>query len=118
MSRILVIDDEQIVLDVMVEILRSAGHEADGVVSFECALSLLQETDYALVVSDIVMPGHSGLDVLERIHALLPSLPVVLVTALGAREDRERGLDAGANAYIVKGSFDQGDLLDAVRRLA
>jgi two-component system chemotaxis sensor kinase CheA len=44
--------------------------------------------------------------------------PVILVTALDSREDRERGIDAGANAYIVKSGFDQGKLLDIVRRLA
>jgi len=42
---------------------------------------------------------------------------MVLVTALKTREDRERGIDAGANAYIVKGSFDQSNLLETVRRL-
>jgi two-component system chemotaxis sensor kinase CheA len=44
-------------------------------------------------------------------------LPVVLVTALDSREDRERGVEVGANAYIVKSSFDQGNLLEVVRRL-
>ncbi len=48
----------------------------------------------------------------------LAELPVVLVTALDSREDRERGIDVGANAYIVKSSFDQSNLLDVVRRLA
>jgi two-component system chemotaxis sensor kinase CheA len=42
---------------------------------------------------------------------------VVLVTALGTREDRERGLDVGANAYIVKSDFDQSNLLEVIRRL-
>ena len=48
----------------------------------------------------------------------LAELPVVLVTALETREDRERGIDVGANAYLVKSSFDQSNLLEAVRRLA
>jgi len=46
------------------------------------------------------------------------STPVVLVTALETREDRERGIDVGANAYLVKSNFDQSNLLEAVRRLA
>jgi two-component system chemotaxis sensor kinase CheA len=48
----------------------------------------------------------------------LAELPVVLVTALESREDRERGIDVGANAYLVKSSLDQSNLLEAVRRLA
>lgn len=47
----------------------------------------------------------------------LSGLPLVLVTALASREDRERGMDVGANAYIVKTSFDQSNLLDIVNRL-
>jgi two-component system chemotaxis sensor kinase CheA len=46
----------------------------------------------------------------------LTELPVILVTALESREDRERGIDVGANAYIVKSSFEQSNLLDVVRR--
>ena len=48
----------------------------------------------------------------------LAELPVVLVTALATREHRERGIEVGANAYLVKGDLDQGNLLEAVRRLA
>jgi two-component system chemotaxis sensor kinase CheA len=61
----------------------------------------------------------SGFDLTARIRAgkRLAQLPVVLVTALDSREDRERGVDVGANAYIVKSSFDQGNLLEVVRRL-
>jgi two-component system chemotaxis sensor kinase CheA len=47
----------------------------------------------------------------------LAELPVVLVTALESREDKERGIDVGANAYIVKSSFDQSNLLEVIRRL-
>ena len=57
---------------------------------------------------------------LERRHQhdrKLAELPVVLVTALESREHRERGIDAGANAYIVKSSFDQSNLLEVIRRL-
>ena len=48
----------------------------------------------------------------------MADLPIILVTALARREDRERGIDVGANAYITKGGFDQRDLIQAVRRLA
>jgi len=71
------------------------------------------------VVSAIEMPRMNGFDLTARIrgHRTLSELPVVLVTALASREDRERGADVGANAYIVKGGFEQGALLETVKRL-
>ena len=83
------------------------------------ALTLWRPERFALVVSDVRMPRLNWFDLTARIRAdrKLAELPVVLVTALETREDRERGIDVGASAYIVKSSFDQSDLLDAVRRL-
>ncbi len=71
------------------------------------------------MVSDIEMPRMDGVELTATIRAdeKLGSLPVVLVTSLGSREDKERGIDAGANAYIIKGSFDQNNLLETVERL-
>jgi two-component system chemotaxis sensor kinase CheA len=65
------------------------------------------------------MPRLNGFDLTARVRAdkKLAELPVILVTALETREDRERGVDAGASAYLVKSSFDQSNLLEAVRRL-
>jgi two-component system, chemotaxis family, sensor kinase CheA len=67
----------------------------------------------------VEMPRLNGFDLTARIRAdrTLSELPVVLVTALESREDRERGVDVGANAYFVKSSLDQSNLLEALRRL-
>jgi len=82
------------------------------------ALTALKSQDFDLVVSDVEMPRMDGFDLTTRIRAdkKLAELPVVLVTALSTREHQERGIDAGANAYIVKGSFDQGNLLEVIRK--
>jgi two-component system chemotaxis sensor kinase CheA len=71
------------------------------------------------VLSDVDMPRMNGFDLTAKIRSdrKLTDLPVVLVTALESREDRERGVDAGANAYIVKSSFDQSNLLETIKRL-
>ena len=83
------------------------------------AMTSLKTEHFDLVVSDIQMPRMDGFDLTARIRAdkKLAEVPVVLVTALSAPEDRERGIDAGANAYIVKSGFDQTSLLEVVRRL-
>jgi two-component system chemotaxis sensor kinase CheA len=65
------------------------------------------------------MPRMNGFDLTAKIRAdrKLAETPVILVTALETREDRERGIDVGANAYIVKSSFDKSNLLEAIKRL-
>jgi two-component system chemotaxis sensor kinase CheA len=83
------------------------------------ALNELQTADYDLLLSDIEMPRLNGLDLTARVRAdqKLAELPIVLVTSLESREDRERGAEVGANAYLVKRGFDQGNLLETIRRL-
>jgi len=100
-------------------ILESAGYTVKTAVDGMEAFTLLRAEPFDLVVSDVEMPRLSGFDLTAKIRAdkKLAELPVVLVTALETREDRERGIDVGANAYIVKGNFDQTHLLDVVRRL-
>ncbi|HZL46310.1 MAG TPA: response regulator [Opitutaceae bacterium] len=100
-------------------ILESAGYNVKIAVDGMEAFTLLRAERFDLVVSDVEMPRLNGFDLTARIRAdkKLAELPVVLVTALETREDREHGIDAGANAYLVKSSFDQSNLLEAVRRL-
>jgi two-component system chemotaxis sensor kinase CheA len=100
-------------------ILESAGYRVTIAVDGMEAFSALRAGSFDLLVSDVEMPRLNGFDLAARIRAdkKLAELPVVLVTALETREDRERGIDAGANAYLVKSSFDQSNLLEAVRRL-
>ncbi|MBW3549567.1 MAG: response regulator [Proteobacteria bacterium] len=100
-------------------ILEGAGCEVKTVGDGIEAFTALRSEPFDLLVSDIEMPRLNGFDLTARIRAdrTLGQLPVVLVTALARREDRERGIDVGANAYITKGGFDQRDLLAAVARL-
>jgi two-component system, chemotaxis family, sensor kinase CheA len=84
------------------------------------AFTLLRTESFDVLVSDVEMPRLNGFDLTARVRAdaQLRELPVVLVTALASREDRERGIEVGANAYLVKSNLDQSDLLEALRRLA
>ena len=69
MSRILVIDDEEVIRMLMLEILESAGHEVVAAETAELALTLLEESEFDLVVSDVIIPGLSGLDLLGSVRA-------------------------------------------------
>lgn len=100
-------------------ILESAGYKVRTAPDGLEALRLLHAEKFDLLVSDVEMPGLNGFDLTARVRAdaRLAELPVVLVTALESREDRERGIAVGAHAYLIKSSFDQSDLLATARRL-
>jgi two-component system chemotaxis sensor kinase CheA len=116
---ILVAEDSITARTLLKNILEFAGYKVKTAIDGAEALSVLANEVFDLVVSDVEMPRMSGFDLIAKIRAdkRLSQLPVVLVTALESREHRERGVDVGANAYIVKSSFDQGNLLEVVRRL-
>jgi two-component system chemotaxis sensor kinase CheA len=117
--KVLVAEDSITSRTLLKSILESAGYKVQTAVDGMEAFTLLRAEKFDLVVSDVEMPRLNGFDLTARIRAdkKLAELPVVLVTALETREDRERGIDVGASAYIIKSRFDQSDLLDAVQRL-
>ncbi len=116
---ILVAEDSITARTLLKNILESAGYQVKTAVDGVDAFTALKTEEFDLVVSDVDMPRMSGFDLTAKIRAdkKLSELPVVLVTALQSREDQERGVDVGANAYIVKSSFDQSNLLEVIRRL-
>jgi two-component system chemotaxis sensor kinase CheA len=116
---ILVAEDSITSRSLLKNILESAGYAVTTAVDGMDAFTTLKTAAFDLVVSDVEMPRMDGFDLTARVRAdkRLAELPVVLVTALESREHRERGIDVGANAYIVKSSFDQSNLLEIIRRL-
>jgi two-component system chemotaxis sensor kinase CheA len=118
-SAVLVVDDSITTRTMEKNLLEAAGYKvqvaADGIEAW----SALKTERFDLVVSDVDMPRLNGFDLTSRIRADpdLADLPVVLVTALESREDKERGIEVGANAYVIKSGFDQSKLLDIVGRL-
>lgn len=117
---ILVAEDSITSRTLLKNILELAGHRVAVAVDGLDALRKLETGSFDLVVSDIEMPGLDGFALTQAIRRepRLADLPVILVTSLASPSDREKGAEAGANAYIVKSSFDQGDLLKAIRELA
>src|SRR5215467_4468286 len=99
---VLVVEDDLAVRRGVADALRWAGYEpleaGDGALGQRLAL----EGPVRLVLLDLVLPRRQGLEVLKAIRAARPGLPVILLTALGAEEDRVRGLTMGADDYVVK----------------
>ncbi len=116
---ILIVEDSITARTLLKNILETAGYNVKTAFDGIDALIALKTEDFDSVVSDVDMPRMNGFDLTTKIRSdkKLADLPVVLVTALESREDRERGIDVGANAYIVKSSFDQSNLLETIKRL-
>lgn len=100
-------------------ILESAKFAVTTAVDGMDAFGKLRNGDFDLLVSDVDMPRLNGFGLTERVRAdsKLAELPVVLVTSLDSVEDRERGVQVGANAYIIKRDFEQSNLLETIARL-
>jgi two-component system chemotaxis sensor kinase CheA len=116
---ILVIDDSLTTRMLEQSILESAGYEVDLATSGEDALERARKRRYSLFLVDVEMPGMDGFTFIEHARGdpILRDIPAVMVTSRGSPEDRQRGLNVGAQAYIVKGEFDQTELLDQIRLL-
>jgi two-component system chemotaxis sensor kinase CheA len=116
---VMVVDDSIVTRMLEKSILEAAGYTvhvaADGVE----AIRALQMTPVDLVVSDVNMPNMDGLVLTQQIRAdtQLRHVPIILVTSLDSPDDQVRGMEAGADAYIVKSSFSQEGLLETVGRL-
>lgn len=118
--RVLLAEDSITARGLLKNILEMAGYEVKATVDGAEAWAALKLEPFDVVVSDVEMPRMNGFDLTARIRAdaALSELPVMLITALESREDRERGVDVGASAYMLKGDFDQERLLEVLRRLA
>jgi two-component system chemotaxis sensor kinase CheA len=118
-QKILLVEDSIPIRTQMKRILESAGYEVTAAVDGQEGFKKLRTGIFAAVVSDVQMPNLDGLELTAKIRQFreYKDLPVILVTTLASEEDKRQGTEAGANAYITKGDFEQGVLLDTLRRL-
>ena len=117
-ARILIVDDTPTNLKLLEDLLAFHGYEVEAAASGEEALEMIRARMPDLVLLDVLMPGLSGYDVCRavRADASLAMLPVVMVTALEAREERVKGLEAGADDFLSK-PINPPELLARVRSL-
>ena len=118
-ATVLVVDDSAVTRTLEKGILEAAGYQVRVAPDGAAALELLRREPCDLVVTDVEMPRLDGFALTAEVRSddRLRDLPVVLVTSLASEDDRRRGVEAGADAYIVKGAFDQDRLLETIRRL-
>ncbi|MBM4362383.1 MAG: sigma-54-dependent Fis family transcriptional regulator [Deltaproteobacteria bacterium] len=113
MSRVLVVDDEAALRFTLSEAMTELGHEVVAVADGEAALGAAMDAD--VVITDLSMPGMDGLALLERLRAMRPALPVILLTARGSERAAVQAMKAGAHDYLAK-PFDLEELGLVVER--
>ena len=118
-KRILVVDDTLTSRMLVKNIMEAAGYDVKTAGDGLEAMEELNSEPFDLLLADVEMPRMDGLELTKRVrdNSKIADMPVVLLTSLASREHREKGVQAGANAYFTKGSFDQTSLLDVIKRL-
>lgn len=116
---ILIAEDTVTARMLLKNILDSAGYIVKTAIDGIEAFSLLLQEKIDLLLSDIEMPRMSGFELVEKVRATekLKNLPIVLCTSLSTKEDKERGIAVGADAYIVKSNFEQSNLIETIQKL-
>jgi two-component system chemotaxis sensor kinase CheA len=117
--RVLVVDDSVTTRTMERNLFEAAGYTVRVASDGSDAWDIVQTEEFDVVVSDVDMPRMNGFELTSHIRGepRFAELPVVLVSALEGREDKEQGVRAGANAYVLKSGFNSANLLDIVRRL-
>ena len=102
MVRIMIIEDDEEMRSLLKDFFEEEGFETDSVSNGADALRKLSKDHFDLVITDIRMPGLTGLDILPRMRRLKPETPIIVMTAYGSDDVRRRSLERGATAYLEK----------------
>ena len=101
-GRILVVEDDNAIRQGMIDTLSLEGYTVFEAANGDDGMRSATSADVDLILLDLVMPGKSGLDILEEVRQTRPRLPVIILSALGDEKDRIAGLKLGADDYVVK----------------
>ncbi len=117
-ASILVADDSMTSRMLIKNVLEAGGYKVKTAVDGKDALTTLKTEPFDLLISDIEMPEMNGFELTKALRndPAFSALPVILVTSLESRQDKEKGIDAGASAYIIKRDFDQNNLMEVIER--
>lgn len=116
-KRILIVEDDQFLRDLMERKLLKEGFTVDTAIEGDSGLQKIAASKPDLVLLDIILPGMDGFTILERVKGdpATASIPVILLTNLGQRDDLDKGLKMGAVDYLVKAHFTPGDIVEKVK---
>jgi DNA-binding NtrC family response regulator len=114
--KILVVDDESIVLDSCKRVLEADGFDASLVPSADKALEAMEYGDFALLLIDVKMPGHDGIYLMREVKEKWPDIPIIVMSGYHTLETIEEAIETGADAFIPK-PYTHDELLEKVRKV-
>jgi len=117
--KVLIVEDDQFLRDLLKRKLDTEGFVVETAIEGESALTKAKEWKPELILLDIILPGIDGFSILEKLKkdADMASIPVILLTNLGQRDDVDKGLKLGAVGYLVKAHFTPGDIVEKVKSI-
>lgn len=115
-QHILVVEDDARILDILSRGLDEHGYIVSPAESAEMGRELVAAQVFSLIITDIMLPGESGIDFCQWLRKSHPNIPVIMLTALGTTDDKVEGFDAGADDYMVK-PFEMRELIARIKRL-
>jgi len=116
-KKILIVEDDSFVMDIYQTKLGQSGYDVEGAENGLDALKKMEKGGFDLVLLDIIMPYMDGLEVLKKIKEdeKNKNLPIILLTNLSQKEEVDRGLELGANDYLIKSHFTPSEVLEKVK---
>ena len=119
MVKVLVIEDDKFLRELISQKLIKEGFSVEGAVDGEEGVKKVKESRPGVILLDLILPGIDGFEVLSRIKGdpSVASIPVIILSNLGQKEDVERGLKLGAVDYLVKAHFTPGEIIEKINNI-
>ena len=117
--RVLIVEDDKFLRDLIVQKMQKEGFDVLQAIDGEEGVKVVKENPVHLILLDLILPGIDGFEVLKRIKEdpSTASIPVIILSNLGQKEDVERGLRLGAQDYLIKAHFTPGEIIDKIRSI-
>lgn len=117
MKKILIVEDDKFLRELIGQKLLKEGYDISEAVDGLKALEVLKDEKPDLILLDLILPGMDGFESLEKMKAdpSISSIPVIILSNLGQKEDIERGLKLGASDYLIKAHFTPGEIIEKVK---
>ena len=120
-NKILIVEDDKFLRDLIIKKLKTEGYETVFAVGGEDGLKKAEEEKPALVLLDLILPGIDGFEVLKQMKShssdAIKKIPVIILSNLGQRDDVERGINLGAIDFLIKAHFTPGEIIDKIKQV-
>jgi DNA-binding response OmpR family regulator len=116
---ILIIEDDKFLRELIAQKLLKENYEISEAVDGEEGIKKIREEKPDLILLDLILPGIDGFEVLSRMKSdeEISSIPVIILSNLGQKEDVERGLNLGAKDYLIKAHFTPGEIIEKIKKI-